>query len=86
MKPLPHINLPIIEPKLRTIKVKVTPSMLPMFATICPVDIIGSEKSEDPDCVVLVLAGNKLPKGEWGTVHCERDGCKSIVTIHAING
>jgi len=49
-------HLPIIEPNRTRIKVKVSPSMLPMFATICPFEIIGSEQS-DGGIVVLVLEG-----------------------------
>lgn len=85
MTALPTINLPIIEPKLNRLKVKVSPQLLPMFATICPVDIVGSDACDDGN-VVLILQGAKLPKGEWGTIFCEAKGASSIVTIKAING
>ena len=76
--------IPIITaPKPRT-KVKVSPQLLPMFATICPFDIVGSEQS-DGDVVVLVLEGAGLPKAEWSTIICERKGGKSIVEIVGVN-
>ena len=59
--------------------------MLPMFATICPFDIVGSEHS-DGGIVVLVLEGAGLPKSEWSTIMCERKGSKSVVELVAING
>jgi hypothetical protein len=76
--------LPIIQPKRPTTKVKISPSLLPMFATICPFDIIGSEQSRD-GVVVLVLEGNGLPQAEWSTIMCERKGNKSIVEIVGVN-
>lgn len=78
-------HLPIIEAPQKTIKVRVGAQMLPMFATICPVEIIGSEQSDVPSTVTLVLRGNKLPDGEWGMIFCSTDGCTSTVEIRAIN-
>ena len=77
-------GLPIIEARRPTTKVKISPSLLPMFATICPFDIIGSEKS-DGGVVVLVLQGTGLPQAEWSTIMCERKGNKSIVEIVGVN-
>lgn len=77
-------GLPIIEPRRPTTKVKISPSLLPMFATICPFDIIGSEKSGD-GVVVLVLEGNGLPQAEWSTIMCERKGNKSVVEVVGVN-
>ena len=77
-------SIPIIAAKKPRIKVKVSPSMLPMFATICPFDIVGSEQS-DGGVVVLVLEGAGLPKAEWGTIMCERKGAASMVEIVGIN-
>tara|TARA_Y100001951_G_scaffold102983_2_gene110822 strand:+ start:360 stop:608 length:249 start_codon:yes stop_codon:yes gene_type:complete len=76
-------SLPIIEKKPPRTKVKVSPSMLPMLATICPVQIVGSEQSEG--LVVLVLEGAGCPKAEWSTIHCENERGKTTVTIKAQN-
>jgi hypothetical protein len=79
-------GLPIITPPQKTIKVRVAPHMLPMFATICPVEIVRSEASDTDGLIILVLRGANLPDAEWGTIHCETKGCSSIVTIKAVNG
>jgi hypothetical protein len=78
-------SIPIIQAKRPTTKVRVSPQLLPMFATICPFDIIGSEHSNSGD-VVLVLEGLGLPQAEWSTIMCERKGNKSVVEIVAISG
>ena len=54
-----------------------------MLATICPVQIVGSEQSEG--LVVLVLEGAGCPKAEWSTIHCENERGKTTVTIKAQN-
>lgn len=77
-------NLPIIEPKPKSIKVRVSPQMLPMFATICPVEIAGSFDTRD-GTVGLVLRGASLPDGEYGTIFCERDGASSTISIKALD-
>ena len=77
-------SIPIIQAPRPTTKVKISPSLLPMFATICPFDIIGSEHSRD-GLVVLVLEGTGLPQAEWSTIMCERKGNKSIVEIVGVH-
>lgn len=79
---LPTINLP--QPKLKRTKVKVSADMLPMFATICPARIVGSEQSDG--LVVLVLEAEKLPDTEWSTIYVENDGRKSTISIKPVVG
>lgn len=86
MTKLPDLsNLPILEPKRRRAKCRVSPQTLPMLATICPADIVGSFDTDD-GTVGLVLEGNDLPDSEFVTLWCEARGAKSIVEIKPVSG
>ena len=76
--------IPIIAAKQRRTKVQCSPQLLPMFATICPFAIVGSEQCEGN--VVLVLEGSGLPDAEWSTIMCSISGGKSIVEVVGLNG
>ena len=75
------MEIPIIDakPKLPRTKVRVDPNTLPLLATICPAQIVGSEQSEG--FVTLVLEGKGLPAGEFSILRCTNDGVTSKVEI-----
>lgn len=75
--------IPIITAPARRTKVKISAQLLPMFATICPFAIVGSEQCEGN--IVLVLEGAGLPKAEWSAIVCSLDGCKSVVEVVGVN-
>lgn len=77
--------IPMIDPKpkLPRTKVRVDAQQLPMLATICPAQIVGSEKSEG--YVTLILEGKGLPDAEFSTLFCTNDGVTSTVKIEAQN-